>query len=74
LSESVVKHGFTSKGFRKEDEFPQDLGSDGRILGLTDYNLNTDTILIVQLYATDIEEDMSGSPVLDMETGKVIGL
>lgn len=75
LSESVEpKHEFISKGFRKSDEFPTGLASDGRILGSIDYNLNTETIRMIQLYATDVEEGMSGSPVVDTKTGKIIGM
>ena len=76
LSESVVfGHEMLCKGYRKEDEYPGGLGTNGKIQILTSYKVDNDiTIPIVQLYATDVQEGMSGSPVLDVETNKVIGM
>ena len=76
LSESVVfGHRFISRGFTKEDEFSHGLRSSGEIRGITNYKLPSDNeIPIVQLYAKDIGEGMSGSPVLDIDTNKVIGM
>lgn len=76
LSESVIfGHRLISRGFRKEDEFPHGLGSSGEIRVITNYRIDTDVIIpIVQLYVSDIEGGMSGSPVLDRDTNKVIGM
>ena len=78
LSESIDfnDHPFIAKGYRKNDEFPQGLGSAGKIQTLTTYVIPeyTKEISIVQLYVTDVQEGMSGSPVLDTKTNKVIGM
>ncbi|HSF50272.1 MAG TPA: serine protease, partial [Nitrososphaeraceae archaeon] len=76
LSKSIVfGHEFISRGFRKDDEFPDGLGSSGEIRTLTRYKVDSGIdIPIVQLHVQDIEEGMSGSPVLDMKRNKVIGM
>jgi GTPase SAR1 family protein len=71
LSKSVQRlNRFTSRGFRKDDEFKPGLDSHGDIEGTTEYL----EIPIIQLSSKQIEAGMSGSPVLDIKTGKIIGM
>src|SRR5688500_1309444 len=76
LSETIKNgHQFISRGFRKDDEFPDGLGSKGEIRVLTTYRIDTNReIPIFQLYAEDIQEGMSGRPVIDMVTNGIIGM
>jgi Novel STAND NTPase 3/Trypsin-like peptidase domain len=80
LSENVIfGHKFASRGFRKSEIF-ESMTSYGQIRSIendrTDNSI-TDTIAErprIQLDVKDIDSGMSGGPVLDLETGKVIGI
>lgn len=76
LSKFVLRtHKFISHGFRKYDEFKPGLSSSGYIQSRSEYQKDPETeIPIIQLSSKQIEEGMSGSPVLDIETKKIIGM
>jgi uncharacterized protein YjbI with pentapeptide repeats len=77
LSESIgIDDPFLAKGYRKNTEFPEGLGSLGKIIGSTTHKTveHNKEISIVQLFATDVQEGMSGSPVFDTQTNRVIGM
>jgi uncharacterized protein YjbI with pentapeptide repeats len=67
---------FASIGFRKSNVFDKPLSSSGDIRPTTRLKSKEgiDSPEIIQLYSDEIEERMSGSAVLDLETKKVVGI
>ena len=61
-------HDFVSLGFRKLSDFPTGLFSIGKIYGQSPENS------LIQLYSEELETGSAGSPVLDLQINKVIGI
>jgi CTP:molybdopterin cytidylyltransferase MocA len=76
LSQSIFTgHDFYTSGFRKAEYFARPLGSLGKIIQVTKMRLSEEIqIPVIQLKCEDIEEGMSGSPVFDVQSQKVIGI
>ena len=66
---------FIGFGFRKDKEF-NGLHSDGKIMGKINKKLKdgSDSPPFIQIESNNIESGMSGSPILDTTTNKVIGI
>jgi tetratricopeptide (TPR) repeat protein len=76
LSESIYPmHHFQSFGFREPKIF-EGLYAHGDIQGITAKTLrDTDSSTdVIQLYSDEIGRGMSGAPILDLETERVIGI
>jgi hypothetical protein len=77
LGEGIIfGHKFASIGFRKPKVFEK-LSSSGEIRIKTSFKTKEDNIespQLIQLYSDEIEPGMSGSPILDLETNKVVGI
>jgi hypothetical protein len=78
LSESIYfGHEFASIGFRKPESFDS-LTSKGEIRKITDAkqkeNAYKSTRSMLQIYSDEIEAGMSGAPLLDLATNKVVGI
>jgi energy-coupling factor transporter ATP-binding protein EcfA2 len=69
--EVVPDRRFHSRGFRKADQFPAGLDARGHIGGPTQDPKGRPSI---QLWSKDIDEGMSGAPLVDEESGLVVGL
>jgi len=68
-------HDFLSKGFTSRNDYPVGLGSNGKIISQFQHTVSyKDIVERVQLKADNIEKGMSGCPILDIETGKIIGM
>ena len=77
LSKSISRlKQFLSRGFKIDELFPDGLCADGKIQCFTTYKKLDDgkKIQVIQLKGTDIDYGMSGSPVLDLQKNKVIGM
>jgi Trypsin-like peptidase domain len=72
LSKTITfGHDFISYGFRKPSKF-DGLLSIGKIYGETIHKNRKGRL--IQLYSDEIEQGMAGSPVLDLQTNRVIGI
>jgi hypothetical protein len=70
------EHKFQSFGFRKANVF-QGLYAAGQIRGRVNSKVKEDDLSsksLIQLSSSEIEPGMSGAPVLDLETNRVIGI
>lgn len=63
-------HEFYSRGYRLNDQFAQGLDAEGRIQSLTTYNSHP----VLQLLTNQIDHGMSGAPIFDTQTQRVVGM
>ncbi len=63
-------HEFNSRGYRLAEHFPEGLEAGGKIQGHTSYKGQT----ALQLLTNQIDQGMSGAPILDLKTRGVVGM
>jgi tetratricopeptide (TPR) repeat protein len=70
LAKASRGHEFYSRGYRLADQFPQGLDAEGRIQSLTTHHGQ----LVLQLLTNQIDQGMSGAPIFNTQTQRVIGM
>jgi hypothetical protein len=70
-SQGSFGHTFYAKGFRKPHIFKSGVSAKGEIRELV---RTADDVLRLQIHCTEVEMGMSGSAILDVEAGRVVGM
>ena len=63
-------HPFSSRGYRLAEHFSEGLEAEGKIQGSTSYKDHP----VLQLLTNQIDEGMSGAPVWDVNSRRVVGM
>ena len=75
LRNRYVGNKFESRGYRNRYQFEEALDSNGTIRKFTKFKDEDGTREVIQLLSENLaEEGMSGAPILDKETGLVVGM